>query len=195
MMVRSVLATALAMALTACGGGGGGGSNVRVDPPPTTPTPPTTPPPTTPPPAKPQEPAFDAHLSVTNARAAQAAGHLHPAATAQPVFMAHGSGDPVIPLVHAEHGARVQLLDLCGIVARDTTGGSQLQQLLTACARRCKAGLASFKVFQGVALVQLRQHEGFACVESVNEGQRSLKSRLGGGGQSRSRLTLCHGHR
>ncbi|WP_158490994.1 autotransporter serine protease, partial [Stenotrophomonas maltophilia] len=33
-----------------------------------------TPPPTTPPPAKPQEPAFDAHLSVTNARAAQAAG-------------------------------------------------------------------------------------------------------------------------
>ena len=38
MMVRSVLATALAMALTACGGGGGGGSNVRVDPPPTTPT-------------------------------------------------------------------------------------------------------------------------------------------------------------
>ncbi|WP_158229722.1 autotransporter serine protease, partial [Stenotrophomonas maltophilia] len=29
---------------------------------------------TTPPPAKPQEPAFDAHLSVTNARAAQAAG-------------------------------------------------------------------------------------------------------------------------
>ncbi|WP_146256754.1 autotransporter serine protease, partial [Stenotrophomonas maltophilia] len=37
-------------------------------------TPPTTPPPTTPPPAKPQEPAFDAHLSVTNARAAQAAG-------------------------------------------------------------------------------------------------------------------------
>ncbi|WP_448141273.1 S8 family serine peptidase [Stenotrophomonas sepilia] len=72
-MVRSALASALAMALTACGGGGGGG-NVRIDPPPTTPTPPTTPPPTTPPPAKPQEPAFDAHLSVTNARAAQAAG-------------------------------------------------------------------------------------------------------------------------
>ncbi|ACF52653.1 autotransporter serine protease [Stenotrophomonas maltophilia] len=72
-MVRSVLATALAMALTACGGGGGG-SNVRVDPPPTTPTPPTPPPPTTPPPAKPQEPTFDAHLAVTNARAAQAAG-------------------------------------------------------------------------------------------------------------------------
>ncbi|MCI1132229.1 S8 family serine peptidase [Stenotrophomonas maltophilia] len=74
MMVRSALGTALAVALTACGGGGGGGSNVRVDPPPTTPVPPTTPPPTTPPPAKPQEPAFDAHLSVTNARAAQAAG-------------------------------------------------------------------------------------------------------------------------
>ena len=72
-MVRSALATALAMAMTACGGGGGGG-NVRIDPPPTTPTPPTTPPPTAPPPAKPQEPAFDAHLSVTNARAAQAAG-------------------------------------------------------------------------------------------------------------------------
>ncbi|KOO82087.1 S8 family serine peptidase [Stenotrophomonas maltophilia] len=73
MRVKSALATAMAMALTACGGGGGGG-NVRIDPPPTTPTPPTTPPPTTPPPAKPQEPAFDAHLSVTNARAAQAAG-------------------------------------------------------------------------------------------------------------------------
>ncbi|RRU67642.1 autotransporter serine protease [Stenotrophomonas maltophilia] len=72
-MVRSALGTALALALTACGGGGGG-SNVRIDPPPTTPTPPTTPPPTPPPPAKPQEPAFDAHLSVTNARAAQAAG-------------------------------------------------------------------------------------------------------------------------
>lgn len=72
-MVRSALATALAMAMTACGGGGGGG-NVRIDPPPTSPTPPTTPPPTAPPPAKPQEPAFDAHLSVTNARAAQAAG-------------------------------------------------------------------------------------------------------------------------
>ena len=60
-MVRSALATALAMAMTACGGGGGGG-NVRIDPlrPPHTPT--------TPlrrhrPPAKPQEPAFDAHLS------------------------------------------------------------------------------------------------------------------------------------
>ena len=70
--VKSALATALALALTACGGGGGGG-NVRIDTPPP-PPPPTTPPPTPPPPAKPQEPAFDAHLSVTNARAAQAAG-------------------------------------------------------------------------------------------------------------------------
>ena len=73
-MARTVLATALLVSLTACGGGGGG-SNVRIDPPPT--TPPTTPPPTTPPttpPAKPQEPAFDAHLAVTNARAAQASG-------------------------------------------------------------------------------------------------------------------------
>ncbi|HEL7750771.1 TPA: S8 family serine peptidase, partial [Stenotrophomonas maltophilia] len=72
-MMRSVLATALALALTACGGGGGG-SNVRIDPPAPPVPPPTTPPPTTPPPAKPQEPTFDAHLAVTNARAAQAAG-------------------------------------------------------------------------------------------------------------------------
>ncbi|HEL3864384.1 TPA: S8 family serine peptidase [Stenotrophomonas maltophilia] len=71
-MARSVLAAALAMALTACGGGGGGG-NVRVDPPPTTP-PPAPPPPTTPPPPKPLEPAFDAHLSVIHAGAAQATG-------------------------------------------------------------------------------------------------------------------------
>lgn len=70
-MGRSVLASALAMALSACGGGGGG-SNVRIDPPPT--TPPTTPPPTTPNPARPLEPAVDAHLAQTNARVAQAAG-------------------------------------------------------------------------------------------------------------------------
>jgi len=38
--------------------------------------------------------------------AAQAASHLAAAATAQPVFMAHGTGDPVIPLVHAEQSAR-----------------------------------------------------------------------------------------
>ncbi len=60
--VKSALATALALALTACGGGGGGG-NVRID------TPPPPPPPTTRHRRrrrrqKPQEPAFDAHLSV-----------------------------------------------------------------------------------------------------------------------------------
>ena len=38
--------------------------------------------------------------------ASQAASHLAAAATAQPVFMAHGVGDPVIPLVHAEQSAR-----------------------------------------------------------------------------------------
>ncbi len=62
----NVLAAALLLALTGCGGGGGSKSS----PPPVTP-PPTTPPPTTPtiPP-----PAIDAHLALTNARAAQAAG-------------------------------------------------------------------------------------------------------------------------
>ncbi|MEG2804669.1 S8 family serine peptidase [Stenotrophomonas sp.] len=68
---RSLLVTAMAAALGACGGGGGG-NNVRVDPPPVTP-PPTTPPPTTPP-AKPAEPAFDAHLTITQAGAARTAG-------------------------------------------------------------------------------------------------------------------------
>ncbi|MDY0954368.1 S8 family serine peptidase [Stenotrophomonas rhizophila] len=69
---RSVLVTALAAALAACGGGGGGG-NVRVDPPPTTPP---TPPPTTPPPTTttPTQPAFDAHLTITQAGAARSAG-------------------------------------------------------------------------------------------------------------------------
>ena len=38
--------------------------------------------------------------------ATQARTHLAPAATAQPVFMAHGTGDPVIPIVHAEQSAR-----------------------------------------------------------------------------------------
>lgn len=38
--------------------------------------------------------------------ASQAASHLATAATAQPVFMAHGVGDSVIPLVHAEQSAR-----------------------------------------------------------------------------------------
>jgi len=68
---RTLLVTALAAALGACGGGGGG-NNVRVDPPPT--TPPTTPPPTTPTPPKPAEPAFDAHLTITQAGAARTAG-------------------------------------------------------------------------------------------------------------------------
>ncbi|WP_434988956.1 S8 family serine peptidase [Xanthomonas melonis] len=82
-VARSVLASALAVALSACGGGGGGG--VR----PTTPTvpppssPPPSPPPTSPPPTPPTpppvvaptpEPAMDAHLALTNARAAQALG-------------------------------------------------------------------------------------------------------------------------
>lgn len=66
----TVLVTAMAAALSACGGGGGG-SNVRVDPPPVTP-PPTTPPTT--PPTKPPEPAFDAHLTITQAGAARTAG-------------------------------------------------------------------------------------------------------------------------
>ena len=74
-MARSILGSALVVALTACGGGGGGG-NVRVDPPPTTPptTPPPTTPPTTPPPATPAEPAINAHLSITQADAARSAG-------------------------------------------------------------------------------------------------------------------------
>lgn len=70
-MGRSVLASALAVALSACGGGGGG-SNVRIDPPPT--TPPVTPPVTPPPASKPLEPAVDAHLAQANARAALATG-------------------------------------------------------------------------------------------------------------------------
>ena len=39
--------------------------------------------------------------------AAQAASHVVHAATTQPVFMAHGAGDPVIPLIHAEQSASV----------------------------------------------------------------------------------------
>ena len=65
--VRNVLAAALAVALAACGGGGG----TKSTPPPGSP-PPTTPPPTTP--TTPQ-PAMDAHLALTNAKAAQAAGY------------------------------------------------------------------------------------------------------------------------
>ncbi len=65
--VRNALAGGLALALAACGGGGGSKSN----PPPVAP-PPTAPPPTAPPPTP--QPAFDAHLALTNTRAAQAAG-------------------------------------------------------------------------------------------------------------------------
>ncbi|MEA9673957.1 S8 family serine peptidase [Xanthomonas campestris] len=80
-VARTVLASALAVALTACGGGGGGGGGIRPStptaPPPTSPPPP--PPPTSPPPPPPvtaptPEPAIDAHLTLTNARAAQALG-------------------------------------------------------------------------------------------------------------------------
>ncbi|MEB1548561.1 S8 family serine peptidase [Xanthomonas campestris pv. campestris] len=81
-VARTVLASALAVALTACGGGGGGGGGIRPStptaPPPTSPPPP--PPPTSPPPPLPPvtaptpEPAIDAHLTLTNARAAQALG-------------------------------------------------------------------------------------------------------------------------
>ncbi|WAH63110.1 autotransporter serine protease [Xanthomonas hortorum] len=82
-VARTVLASALAVALTACGGGGGGGGirpTTPTAPPPTSPPPP--PPPTSPPPPPPPvvappttpEPAFDAHLTLTNARAAQALG-------------------------------------------------------------------------------------------------------------------------
>ncbi|PPU69456.1 S8 family serine peptidase [Xanthomonas pisi] len=78
-VARTVLASALAVALTACGGGGGGGGirpTTPSAPPPTSPPPP--PPPTSPPPppvtAPTPEPAIDAHLALTNARAAQALG-------------------------------------------------------------------------------------------------------------------------
>ncbi|CAD1789705.1 S8 family serine peptidase [Xanthomonas euroxanthea] len=82
-VARTVLASALAVALTACGGGGGGGGirpSTPTAPPPTSPPPP--PPPTSPPPPPPPvvappttpEPAIDAHLTLTNARAAQALG-------------------------------------------------------------------------------------------------------------------------
>ncbi|MCS3809076.1 S8 family serine peptidase [Xanthomonas sp. 4461] len=79
-VARTVLASALAVALTACGGGGGGGGirpTTPSAPPPTSPPPPPpTSPPTPPPPvtAPTPEPAIDAHLALTNARAAQALG-------------------------------------------------------------------------------------------------------------------------
>ena len=47
--------------------------------------------------------ALSTYLPEVDAAAAQLAA----GATAQPVFMAHGSGDPVIPLFHAEQSARV----------------------------------------------------------------------------------------
>ncbi len=78
LLARTLLATALALALASCGGGGGGA--VRSDapatsPPPTTsPPPPTSPPPTSPPTSPPQ-PAFDAHLTLTNALEGRASGY------------------------------------------------------------------------------------------------------------------------
>ncbi|RXE12211.1 hypothetical protein DB793_06685, partial [Xanthomonas perforans] len=78
-VARTVLASALAVALTACGGGGGGGG-IRPSPPAAPPvtSPPPPPPPTSPPPPvttpTTPEPAIDAHLALTNARAAQALG-------------------------------------------------------------------------------------------------------------------------
>ncbi|WP_312913645.1 S8 family serine peptidase [Stenotrophomonas sp.] len=60
--VRNALASALALGLVACGGGSG----TRSDPPPTVPT--TPPAPTTP------QPAWDAHLALTNAGPAKEAG-------------------------------------------------------------------------------------------------------------------------
>src|SRR5688572_5012966 len=54
--------------LSACGGGGGGGDAVRPTPPPATP------PPTPPPAPNPAQPAVDAHLALTNTRAAHALG-------------------------------------------------------------------------------------------------------------------------
>lgn len=66
LMGRNVLAASMALALAACGGGGGG---TKSNPPPVNP-PPTSPPPTSTTP----QPAMDAHLALTNARAAQAAG-------------------------------------------------------------------------------------------------------------------------
>ncbi|MCC4591529.1 S8 family serine peptidase [Xanthomonas campestris pv. cannae] len=82
-MTRSLLAAAVAVALTSCGGGGGGGGNLvhgsppPTSPPPTSPPPPPPPPPTSPPPTSPPppQPAFDAHLTLTNTLAAHSAGY------------------------------------------------------------------------------------------------------------------------
>ena len=69
-LARTVLASALTVALAACGGSG----DVRSTPPPAPPPPSS--PPTSPLPVTPTtpEPAIDAHLALTNARAAQALG-------------------------------------------------------------------------------------------------------------------------
>lgn len=70
----SRLGLSLSMALlTACGSGGGGA--VRTEPPPPSGPPPVPPPPPPPPPPpNTPQPAFDAHLTLTNARSAQALG-------------------------------------------------------------------------------------------------------------------------
>lgn len=76
----TLLASALALALSACGGGGGGG-NTRSDSPPTSPpvSPPPPPPPTSPPPPTtpppPPQPAVNAHLSLINAQGLGTSGY------------------------------------------------------------------------------------------------------------------------
>ena len=66
----ALLAGSLGLVLSACGGGGGG---TRPDPPPApAPVPPPAPP--SPPPASYPQPDFDAHLALTGAQAARAAG-------------------------------------------------------------------------------------------------------------------------
>ena len=74
MMARTLLASALALALSACGGGGGGG-NTRSDAPPSSPPPTSPPPPPPPSPPPPPQPAIDAHLVLINAQGIAAAGH------------------------------------------------------------------------------------------------------------------------
>jgi len=46
-------------------------------------------------------------LSTYLPTAPQAREHLHPGANRQPVFMAHGELDPVVPFVAGEHSAEV----------------------------------------------------------------------------------------
>jgi autotransporter-associated beta strand protein len=66
----NVLSASLALILSACGGGG----STKVAPPPPPTTPPTTPPNPPPPTTTVPEPAIDAHLALTNAKAAQVMG-------------------------------------------------------------------------------------------------------------------------